>query len=508
MFALRAAAGAAVAVALLGAPEVAVRPVWTEPGATVLGSPSADGRFLSAVDTATGDLALRDLAGGTLRRLTRNQPGSREFAYFSAISPGGDQVAYAWFNDQGFYDLRVVKTDGAAPRVLYRNPEAGFVQPCAWSPDGRQILTLLFRSDNTSQIVLAPAAGGPVQVLRSMSWIYPKKMDFSPDGRFIVYDSFGKDGAPERDIYVLAADGSRETVLAAHPAEDVFPVWSPDGRRVIFASSRSGSFGAWAVEVREGKAVGEPRLLRSDLGRFLTMGMTRQGLLFYGLRKGASEIYVAEAEGDPRPARLPSRVPGANTAPEWSPDGSSLAYLSARGAENFGEQARLLCIRSLATGQERELAPRLAHLERLRWSPDGGSLLVSGSDGKGRAGLFLVDVRDGATRPVFSDAEAPFRGLEGAWAGPDRVLYLRSGVRSRNLATREDSLLIGDGEARHLAVSRDGKKLAYASSSEVVIHRASGGEPLARAPGGGRRAGVAGRGPAGVAPAGSLASRP
>jgi len=226
---------------------ISARPVWSEPGINLLGTPSLDGKYLSFVDTTTGDLAVRDLVAGKNIRLTHKGPSARkEFAYFSSISPDSRQVAYAWFNDEGFYDLRLAGMDkDAAPRVLYRNSEAGFVQPCAWSPDGKQILTLFFRKDNISQIALVSAADGSVRTLKSLNWVYPKKMDFSPDGKFIVYDSTVKEGSDERDIFVLATDGSREVRLVEHPANDIFPVWTPDGKAVLFASDRSGAMDAW-----------------------------------------------------------------------------------------------------------------------------------------------------------------------------------------------------------------------------------------------------------------------
>src|SRR5437588_9271192 len=58
-----------------------------------------------------------------------------------------------------------------------------------------------------------PAGGGPARVLKSLNWIYPRKMDFSPDGRYIVYDESGNEDAPTSSLRVLAADGSRETAL-------------------------------------------------------------------------------------------------------------------------------------------------------------------------------------------------------------------------------------------------------------------------------------------------------
>ncbi len=177
----------------------------------LLGGPSPDGHLLSFVDSATGDLAVRDLRSGSARRLTRNDPhdDAGQFAYFSIFSKDSRQVAYAWFNEEGFYDLRLLDHDQPGePRVLYRNSEAGFVQPCDWSSDGKQILTLLFRKDNISQIALISTEDGSVRTLRSLNWVYPKKMSFSPDGESIVYDNLSTEGANEREAsaYILMGD--------------------------------------------------------------------------------------------------------------------------------------------------------------------------------------------------------------------------------------------------------------------------------------------------------------
>jgi Tol biopolymer transport system component len=57
----------------------------------------------------------------------------------------------------------------------------------------------------------------------------------SPDGRFIAYDvPEGEAGSP-LEIFLLAADGSQEVVLR-NPANDSFPLWSPDGSRLVFLS--------------------------------------------------------------------------------------------------------------------------------------------------------------------------------------------------------------------------------------------------------------------------------
>src|SRR5688572_27768482 len=81
------------------------------------GGPSFDGRYVSFADPASGNLMVRETATGAVRTLTTSAP--KEFAYFSALSRDSGKAAYAWFNNEGFYDLRVVNTDGTGMKILY-----------------------------------------------------------------------------------------------------------------------------------------------------------------------------------------------------------------------------------------------------------------------------------------------------------------------------------------------------------------------------------------------------
>jgi Tol biopolymer transport system component len=430
--------------------------VWADGSTNTLGAPSPDGRFLSFVDASTGNLAVRDTATAAIRILTKATGG--EFAYFSSISPDSKRIAYAWFNSDRFYELRVIGIDGTDDTVLHRNEEAGFVQPCAWSPDGRYILTLLFRRDNISQIALVPLDGGPPRILKSLNWMYPKRMDFSPDGKHVIYDAFARGGSGQRDIYMLAADGSKETVVVQHKADDLFPLWSPDGKWIYFASDRSGAMALW----RQAAHGGEATLVQSNIGRFLPMGITRAGLLYFGVRDGDTDIYAARIT-DGNPARIPTRFPSRNAAPAWSPDGSSIAFLSRRGTENYGQDSRVITIRNITSGEERDLQSPMAHIERVRWSPDGKSFLVSGSDGKGRSGLFIADATTGKLAPVATNPEATFRGYDGAWINEKKVVYARG-----------QALWLGDRELRKLecepallAASSDQMQIAFACGNAV-----------------------------------------
>ena len=425
-------AGAVGAASAEDSTLASVRPVWAGERANALGAPSPDGRFLSFVD-ADGNLAIRDLATGASRALTSNAggPPPGQFAYFSVFSRDSRRVAYAWFNADRFYELRIVSVDGSSPRTLYRNAEAGFVQPTAFSPEGDQILTLLFRRDNVSQIALVSTIDGTARVLRSLDWFYPKKIDLSPDGRFVVYDSIPEGGSAAREIHVLAVDGSSHGALTDSPDNDLFPLWTPDGKAVVFGSDRDGEMDAWMLDVEGGRPLGEPRLVRRGIGRALPMAFTRDGSLFYGLRAGRSDVYVGRFDassgvlaGGAR--ALPSRFAGANRNPEWSPDGRYLAYLSRVGTENYGQEHRAVTVRDLASGRETAHSPRLTFIERLRWSPDGRSLLLSGGDAQGRSGLFVMDLGTGEAQQAVVERTGDFRGLEGDWsADGSRIFFAR-----------------------------------------------------------------------------------
>src|SRR5690348_16859708 len=118
---------------------IITRQVWMGPKVDTLGTVSPDGRVLSFVDWSTGDLALHDLATGEDRRLTHKGTWADnvEFAEESTISRDGKQVAYAWFNKDYLYELRVSDLNGGAPQVLLSNPDVMWVAPYDWSPDGK-----------------------------------------------------------------------------------------------------------------------------------------------------------------------------------------------------------------------------------------------------------------------------------------------------------------------------------------------------------------------------------
>ncbi len=475
--------------------EMVTRRVWAGPDVDVLGSVSPDGRYLSYADSTTGDLALRDLATGKMRHLT-NKTESGENAFFSTISPDGKEVAYIWFGKDG-PDLRLVRWDGSAPRVLYAN-KGVYPFPMDWSRDGKYILTRFYKEPNTHQIAVISVVDGSTRVLKTVDWS-SLKVSFSPDGRYIAYDGPQQQDSDNRDIFLLAADGSREIRLVEHPADDQLLGWTPDGNHILFASDRSGTMSAWLQRVSDGKPQGPPDLVKQDIGQAQPVGFTRTGSFYYGLVIGSSDVFTAGY--DPatgmvvtQAEKTAQRFTGSNFSPAWSPDGQFLAYISSRRPGLIGHRPEVISILSLKTGEERDLPPKLGFIwGPIRWSPDGRSILVPGKDRKIQHGLFLVDAQTGEVTPAvwWGDSEIS----NPAWF-PDgkRLLYneshresgtIRETILAHDLQTGRNTELFraaAGSTIDDIALSPDGQQVALTllekqnKSSVLKLLPVAGGE--------------------------------
>lgn len=455
--------------------------------ARMAGSVSPDGRYFSGTDWDTGDLATGDVASGQTRRLTHKGSwnDSSEFAEFSAISRDGKRIAYGWTSDDGSVDLRLIGMNGDRPRVLYRNLDVSGLQPFDWSPDGRQILTVFSRADGTNQLVLVPVGEGAVRVLKTFDWRLPWKAVFSPDGRYIVYDFPPNEDAPERDLFVIAADGSREVPLVAHHAHDFLLGWFPGTDRVLFASDRTGTAGAWAVQVESGRPRGDAELLKPSIGHVLPIGFNGAGDYYYSLSTARREVSVAPR--DPATGKvealtpLKGRLEEGKLAAVWSPNGEHLAYLLQSPLVRGGEGSNTLAVQTLATGQVRTSPLRMSYAQRLQWLPDGRALIVQGRDLKGRRGLFRVDISTPGFEPIVYGAIFRYS------VAPDgrRLFYARGTVVvARDLQTDAEQDIYSLPENSGMALSPDGNWLALkinrpadSGRPSIQVVPVAGGEP-------------------------------
>jgi Tol biopolymer transport system component len=461
--------------------------VWTGPEVDTLGSTSADGKYLSFTDWQTGDLAVREMATGDKRYLTRKGTWneSAEFAEMSTISPDASQIAYAWFNTDLFYELRVIHRDGGQSRVLYRNDQTQWLRPCAWSPDGKTLAVELSRRDRITQLALVSVVDGSVRVLKSLDWRGPTTMEFSPDGRYLAYDFPPIETAPERDVFVIAVDGSREAAVVSHPANDVVLGWFPDGRDLLIASDRTGTNSLWSVRVDGGRSQGEPKFLKGDIGRVVRSGFTRAGDYYYGLLTGMVDVYTTTVDPGTgkavnEPVRLKDRYEGGKSGGVWSADGSRLAYTT----ESMNLHGpRSISIQTSKPGQPlvQTLRAPMSYVNgfHLAWLKDASALVLTGTDLKGRQGLFRLDVANGQLEPIVHGVlgRHPEVSRDGRTLFYERRSLSKSdslpfAVMARDLASGSERVIYPHG-VTELALSPDGESLAIIAGSPIEDSTAS-----------------------------------
>ena len=482
-----------------------VRQIWTGEEVHPNGSISRDGRFLSFTDYKTGGLAIRNLATGENHLLTFDSKAwENGFAEESVMSPDGRQVAYGWSPagaNETYLELRVIPAESnAIARVVYQNKDLLWMQPVGWLPDDRAFFAYLTRKDRTHEVALVRSDGSGATVIKSTDWRSANELRVSPDGRYIAYDFPPDEESLEHDIYILAADGSRETRIIQSPADDLLLDWTPDGKALLFTSDRTGSRGLWSIAVADGKASGVPVLLKKEIGNVASLGLSSEGTLYYstavgvrGVEHGVPDVYTVSI--DPKtlkpisdPTLVAQRFLGTNSGADWSPDGKYLAYASKRGSA--WQSPSVLTIHSLADGSERDVMAKLAYIltyQGVRWSPDGQAIYVSGSDRKGQEGLYRVDAKTGETTFVTRGRTSP-----PLWSVDGRTMYFRreNGIFLLNTRDNTEREINSGPVSNSLAISPDGKTLAFVrgpdrDSKVRHIHAlpTDGGNPRALAEG-------------------------
>lgn len=460
-----------------GAPDVTVRRLLAD-GYTYFyaSSISPDGRYLSVVDYSTSDLAVRDLQTGETHRLTnapREEGEPRSFrgeAQVSVFSRDGRRIVVAWYDpDPQLVVLDFTVDDTGTPRpaepaVIFHNPQYDPAYPFDWSPDGREILAKVYVAGNTNQLALISTADGTYRALKSFDWREPGLAKFSPDGKYVAYDFPPEADSPDRDVFVVSVDGTRETRIA----DGRLLGWLPDGS-LLFDDSRDGTPAMWRVPVADGRASGRPELVKADMWGVEPLGFAGSRF-YYGVVVDPRRLYVAAA--DLEAGRLTGPPVSTDVDPrgwDWSPDGKFLAYSSSQAIGS------VIGLWSPDRNEYRNIHLDLHRTRLIQWDPDGRSLILFSSDAKGRHGFHRVDLASGTSSTILVTDGTEYATNRGHFAAsPDgRTLYFTRGDPRAVFGRRElIAFDLESGTARHVAdvssrdiwspvaISPDGSRLA------------------------------------------------
>jgi Tol biopolymer transport system component len=166
--------------------------------------------------------------------------------------------------------------------------------------------------------------------------------------------------------------------------------------------------------MKDGKADGEPFLLKGGLGkRFFPHRIADDGSLIYSQHMTTRNVKIATIDFKSgkvisEPKVFAKSIKGNNFLPSWSPDGKFLAYASWREEADWRSKM-LFAICDLETGEETELQTNLIMANylselRFRWSPNGKSLLILGGDPRRVVtGFYLFDIKTGERTPLLEE---------------------------------------------------------------------------------------------------------
>ena len=365
-------------VSVLGGPAVTI----TDPGQNPRGA--SWGPDDAIVIGSTSGLMRVPATGGEVESLTTVDPEQDETEHrWPNVLPNGKGVLFtAWSGSDENSRLAVLSLETGV--VTYLLPGGSFPR---YVPTGHIVYGVggTLRAVTFDVDRLEVTNPNPVPVLdgvitKVLAYQRPR---VSPDGTRVAVDVADPEGA---DIWIHDLARGTETRLTTDPADDLAPLWTPDGDRVVFRSDREGQAALfWKQVDTPGDA---ERLVSASGGRTIiepdAWSADGQTLLFLTAGVVRPDVGLLSMEGE-RTSEILLDTEFRELAPAISPDGGWIAYSSDE------------------TGQDEVYVQRYPELggklpvstdggQQPLWSPDGEELFY-----RGLRGMMVVPVETGPT---------------------------------------------------------------------------------------------------------------
>jgi Tol biopolymer transport system component/serine/threonine protein kinase len=295
---------------------------------------SRDGKFLAVSDKSTPgtSLGLHMISPETGEKRKLTSPPNGYFGdFFPAFSPDGRTLAFARaraYGSNAIYLLSISDGGEAQGEARRLTPDQPWIWGVDWTADGRSIVFSSGQEGSTNLSISAASGGTPERLVGGEN---ASSISISRTGNRVVYerDSF------DSNIWRIPGPNalnknSVPTRLIASTKPDLEPQFSPDGKKIVFTSDRSGTLAIWVCD-RDGLG---PMELTSFNGA--TVGSPRwspdsRWIAFDSPKAGNSDIYVISADGGP--VRRLTTGPSNNLRPSWSRNGRWIYFGSNRSGD-------------------------------------------------------------------------------------------------------------------------------------------------------------------------------
>jgi len=347
-------------------------------------------------------------------------------------------------------DIFLAPTAGGEPRRLsYDDTGIGGLD---WTPDGAYIVFSSYRQGEGNRLLKISAAGGQPEPLPLPRRFY-ELLSLARHGRRLLFAQLeGNVNIWRYEILPTAAQSRPPTKLIASTGFNVSPQFSPDGKRVAFLSTRSGSPEVWLCE-SDGSNPRRLTFFDDPDGQITRPHWSPEGREIVFTKGDA--VYVVNAEGG-QPRRVATGASGV-AYPSWSRNGKWIYF----GSENERDYTWQVWKVPAEGGHEVQVTKKhgFAALE----SPDGKTLFYDKNMGPPdflvNGGLWKVPVEGGEETLVFRELYA---GESGLWDLTGEGIYFNhaDAIKFYNFATRRITQVAKPElpkPPRGLAVSPDGR---------------------------------------------------
>jgi Tol biopolymer transport system component len=411
-----------------------------------------------------GSLFLVSIETGHKRRLTFH-PDRAFVDSGPAFSPDGRDLAFVRTNAPPLSDLYVVPLSAslvptAEPRRL--TSWNRFTTSPAWMPDGREIIVAAGHWENVRLWRV------PLSLDRE-----PRRLEFAGDhtshpavsrqGRLAYSQTVSDVNIWESKFAVKGEQIISQSPLIASTRTDINPQFSPDGKKIVFCSDRSGNIEIWTSD-RNGSSAMQVTSMGAAVTGTPRWSPDGTRIVYDSNKEGQFEVYVISATGG-EPKRL-TNDPSADGAASWSQDGRSIYFMSNRGG------ARHIWKVPAEGGEPVQVTRR--HGWVAMESPDGKYLYFSAPpDDSGRtaaSGLWRVPVNGGDETLLLPSVT--FLNFALAKGGIYFIPMAEPGVGYSvhffSFATRRSWPVLGLGDTLSigLALAPDGHSLLYTRTDE------------------------------------------
>ena len=418
-------------------------------------------------------IIVSDLSTGVERTYEETTGGN-----FSLVwSPDGKKIAFLDTKDDGWHVSILTLESGDVEKTDIR------VLPCDWSRDGRFLLVIsnaggLQLVDLETGETQAATATGTYDIPRGGGGgtlsAYTGSPRLSPDGTCVAFSH--SVGAEESDIFVQSIGSDERIRVTSHKRRDWNPLWSPDGKNILFQSNRKlGRSDLLSVAIQNGKPMGEPRIIAPNLGDGIALySCSNSGCLLFV--ENDTRAAVCSSQVDPVSGRISrdydqlTNSKPQSRSPNWSRNGQYIAYTETSHSEV------ILCVMNSDGRDKRKLCRVRGFVGSQAWYSDNEHVLYGGwqadpkNPEKWLSGIYSVSIRSRERKLIYHDPN--FRG--GMGLSPDGkhlALTSTSGTRQKPQLYIVDydgqnrrQLVKSDGAISSPVFTRDGKEIIYKSS--------------------------------------------